>query len=547
LSLCCGVTLFQSVTTCTDAANIEAKSVSLLDVSAAVNSAKDGDTVTVPAGTATWTTPLVIRSNIILQGAGAEQSVIIDEVPRQGRGNVPKMAKDYPPAQKRVPRDRERLGRAGKTRGNEDATKTGRNCLIFVSIEKDLPFRLTGFSFRGGEVNVEKVFHGVVRITGNSHSLRIDHCTFDQLHGLNLDLAGFLWGVIDHCRFNLTGVSPIHIGHDKWNGETHGNGSWADDSHWGSERFIFIEDNVFDNATSRAGIDAYEGARFVVRYNQFHNSGVTAHGTEGQGRGTRAIEEYNNVFRNDKPQSAAQIRSGCIITHDNKSFNVIKGHVLQAYRLFHNSPHWGLANGQNSYDDNASNPDKGYWETGKHTGPNGSTVLIDSTKHWAANQWYQPGAAFLVRNITDEAATAGKDVKLQSFAVSNTADTTTCSSLTFYRGKNLSFNTGDRYEIWKLVHSLDQPGLGRGELLRGLPGLPQKWPNQVTEPCYSWNNSSNAGAPLNLSSTEPSIKEGRDFFNVTAKPDYTPYTYPHPLVKGAPPPGTQPRTSAPAN
>src|SRR5439155_15423960 len=64
------------------AATIEAKSASFADVSSAVGSAKTGDTVIVPTGTATWTTPLNITDNITLQGAGAGSTVIIDEVSR---------------------------------------------------------------------------------------------------------------------------------------------------------------------------------------------------------------------------------------------------------------------------------------------------------------------------------------------------------------------------------------------------------------------------------------------------------------------------------
>ena len=191
---------------------------------------------------------------------------------------------------------------------------------------------------------------------------------FDGLQAVNVSISGFLLGVIDHCQFNLANMQPIQIGHADWNGGDHGNGSWADDSHWGSEKFVFIEDNVFDNAGSKRSIDAYQGARLVVRYNQFHNTGLSAHGTEGQGRGARAIEEYNNVYKNDQPLPAPQIRSGCIVTHDNKWSNVTKGHVLQAYRQFQRSPHWGIANGQNPYDENAPSGITGYWETGKHTG-----------------------------------------------------------------------------------------------------------------------------------------------------------------------------------
>jgi len=253
---------------------------------------------------------------------------------------------------------------------------------------------------------------------------------------------------------------------------------------------------------------------------------------EGQGRGAKQVEEYNNVFRFDRGQAAAQIRSGCIITHDNTWINTIKGHVLQAYRQFQYSPHWGIANGQNPYDDNAPKAETGYWETGKHSGPEGATVLTDSTKNWPVNQWYAPGATFIVRNMTQKAFAANDVDKLQSFAISNTANTITYSALTLNPRKRMTFNTGDIYQIWKIAHSLDQPGLGKGELLAGLPGRPAKWPKQTTEPCYSWNNISKENEKaINLSSTEPSIKEGRDFFNGTPKPDYKPYVYPHPLVK----------------
>jgi hypothetical protein len=516
-------------------APVQAKSVSIADVRAALQSAGDGDTVTVPAGTATWTTTLDITKNITLQGAGPGSTVIIDAVPAMTRERRPENHRGSRTAG-RQPSQREPSGlrRSRPAKAPNLTSPTGRkrpSALISISLTRDLPFRMTGFTFKGSTNNLEKWFKARIQLSGNSHAFRIDHCTFDGLHALNISISGFLWGVMDHCRFNLAGQQPIHVLHDRWNGGDHGNGSWADDSHWGSEKFVFIEDNVFDNAGRKRSIDAYQGARLVVRYNQFHNTGLSAHGTEGQGRGARAIEEYNNVYRNDQPLPAPLIRSGSIITHDNKWSNVSKGHVLQVYRQFHNSPHWGWSNGQNPYDDNAPNGATGYWETGKHTGPNGATILSDSTKNWTPSQWYQPGATYIVRNITQEALARSHRKKIQSFATSNTSNTITCSALTFYPGKVLTFNTGDTYQIWKVAHSLDQPGLGKGDLLTGLPGRPAKWPNQMTEPCYSWNNMQ-AGKPVNLSSTEPSIKEGRDFFNETPKPGYKPFTYPHPLVSG---------------
>ena len=245
-----------------EAATITAKSVSLADVSAAVAEAKNGDSVIVPAGTATWTAPLNITNNITLQGAGAASTIIIDEVPRGPNrqspesGNVPRS-----PRQPHVRRT------APGVRGAKMARSQGRmpglqgregSFLISISLAENLPFRLTGFTFKGGNANMQKAFRARIQISGNSHTFRIDHCTFDHLHGLSINVSGFLWGVIDHCEFNTAGSATIHIGHDKWNGGTFGNGSWADEPYWGSEKFVFIEDNVFDNQSGvRGGIDWY--------------------------------------------------------------------------------------------------------------------------------------------------------------------------------------------------------------------------------------------------------------------------------------------------
>ncbi len=531
-----------SVTGSAAGATIAAKSVSVVDVSSAVAAAKDGDVVTVPEGTATWTASLTITNNITLQGAGAGATIIINEierVPREGgkglnRPSAPQEKFSAGPAQ----RGKGRPGRAGG--GVQSAGSRRQAALIFVSLEKDLPFRMSGFTFKGGAVNTQTTFNGEIRIIGNSHSFRVDHCTFEQLHGNNLGISGFLWGVIDHCHFNIVNAQPIKIDHATWNGGDHGNGSWADEPYWGSEKFVFIEDNAFEGGGGELsphgmlrGIDANDGARFVVRHNAFHNCGLAAHGTESSGRGTKQIEEYNNTYLYDKPTPGKQIRSGCIITHDNTWTNATKGHVLQAYRQFSYSPHYNWANGQNPYDDNAPKEGTGYWERGTHTGADGATVLIDSSKNWAVNQWYQPGVTYILRNKTKEGKAARDADKLQSFIVSNTGNTIDYSERTRGGPVFLTFNKGDVYEIWKINHSLDQPGLGRGDLLRGLPGSPAKWANQVTEPCYSWNNLQN-GSAVKLSSTEPSIKEGRDFFNEMRKPGYKTYIYPHSLVSGVP-------------
>src|SRR5438045_2195427 len=158
------------------------------------------------------------------------------------------------------------------------------------------------------------------------------------------------------------------------------------------------------------------------------------HGSGGQGRSAKQVEEYNNIYVFDAAGTAGEIRGGTIISHDNTWTNVARGHILQDFRYYSGQDtYWGIANGQNVYDLNAPNGTASYWVAGTHTGPNGADSLTDATKNWTTNQWYTPT-------------------------------------------------------------------LGAGQR---------------------------------------TIKEGRDFFNNTPKPGYTPYTYPHPLTGPLPPTNLQ--------
>ena len=60
------------------AADVQAKSPSCSHVQAAIDSAQDGDTVVVPAGSATWRNSVVLSHKYLtLQGAGMTQTVMI--------------------------------------------------------------------------------------------------------------------------------------------------------------------------------------------------------------------------------------------------------------------------------------------------------------------------------------------------------------------------------------------------------------------------------------------------------------------------------------
>jgi hypothetical protein len=476
-----GVVLSLSTTFNLGATTYFAASPRVSDIQAKVNLAHDGDTITVPAGTVSWSTPLEITKNIVVRGAGIGKTIILDEVPRS----------------------------AG-------------SFTMRIALDKDLPARLTGFEFRGSTAVAKPNPGGVIRLRGMAgitHKFRLDHCKFDNLHGLPL-LFTDLTGVVDHCTVNTTNAQGMQVYHDTWGGQTFGHGSWADSPYWGTDKFLFVEDCDFTiSDINRAAIDCYEGTRAVIRHNTFNNAQVSAHGTEGQGRGTKQLEIYNNTFTNWVRRNAGQIRSGSALIHDNIYKNYTRGMTLQAYRQFTNSQRWGISNGTNVWDVN--NSVLVALEQGKHTGTDNNRELVDTNKNWTSNQWEtvdsRKGFSYILRNTT---------TNRQSVILSNASHTISY----FLAIPPMRFDRGDSYQIWKVVTSLDQPGQGKGNLLFDLPAQPKGWPDTVREPCYSWNNKDENGNDVDLGAFEGSIQEGRDFFNRTRKLNYAPYTYPHPLA-----------------
>ena len=75
----------------------------------------------------------------------------------------------------------------------------------------------------------------------------------------------------------------------------------------------------------------------------------------------------------------------------------------------------------------------------------------------------------------------------------------------------MTFNTGDAFEINKLLAALDQPGRGKGELLADKdPVVTGSWPHQALEPIYAWANTYNNSRQLDVTSGYPTIQENRD-------------------------------------
>src|ERR1700722_463719 len=147
-----------------EASVISAANVSLSAVQAAVNSASSGDTVTIPAGTDTWTNTLTINNDIQLIGAGQGQTIVTNNVSLSNSGTM-------------------------------FSWQTSSNGIC----------RLSGFTFGAGAVDaVHNDSSRNFYFGGTCHAVRIDHCDFTGLNEDHvLEFFGWIYGVIDHCNFSL--------------------------------------------------------------------------------------------------------------------------------------------------------------------------------------------------------------------------------------------------------------------------------------------------------------------------------------------------------
>jgi len=594
-------------------ATVEAKSAALADVKSAIALAREGDTVIVPAGEASWTSTLVITKGITLQGATSiggnlsspvvtDKTVILDDVPRQSQRHPPaKQQQGLAQQPSKIASGAASLrGQTGAAFKSNTAAvpKTGEMSAILVArLKPDQSFRLTGFTFRYGSVT-PFADNGGVHLVGTCPSARIDHCHFDQLYANPFIMThGQIYGVVDHCVLDERGRAlTFQVYHDGWGGHTHGDGSWADATYFGSEKFLFIEDNTFRNAKGYKsnGIDSYGGGRYVARHNYLVDTPIGGHGTETSGRlrGVRAIEVYNNTRVWNLADPRDQLRSGTMLEFNNlrtgRNDPRLTSTHLSCFREFRPFPFWGGANGHNRLD---SNDVHGLYASGKHTGGNNSATLVVTDAGWKVNEW----VGYSVTNTTQGLKTRiGAVFYRNSYITANTSDTVTFAQADF-DGPNMTFNSGDGYEIYKLLVALDQPGRGKGDLLAERdPVVTGSWPHQALEPVYAWGNTYNNSQQLDVESRYPTIQENRDFYNqktlfdgtvgvgvgtladrpktcragvaywatdqgewdsthdgpdgqlyVCNAPNswtfyYKPYTYPHPLVSGspAPPPKT---------
>lgn len=294
------------------AATISAASCSYSDVNSALDRASNGDTVLVPPGTCTWSTTMDFDTNIsggtnkylTLQGAGIDQTVIIDGVSKAAYPNIPFL-------------------------------------LRWTTVKGGLT-RITGFTFRGGSAT-DCCNKGVLYFRGNSDQFRFDHNKVVPTHTSGMMVWGNIKGVIDHNTYDVSRSFGLYTFHDSWKDVGgYGDNSWASPSTLGSGEALFIEDNQFVNDQSLSyhnyANDGWAGGRVVYRYNTYNSCTWANHGLESSGRqrSQRQYEVYKNNFiwdlRGNSFAGLIGARGGVGVVFDNVA-TISNGSVNQFFDI----------------------------------------------------------------------------------------------------------------------------------------------------------------------------------------------------------------------
>ena len=453
------------------------------DVGSALGKANDGDVVTVPAGKCTWTRTVNIPTKVTLMGAGADQTIIVDDVPKTGGKITPHV-----------------IGVAGGA-------------------------RLSGLTIDGGSGKQSSFTHGLVQAGGTG--FRIDHVKLIVRRSAGLWIVGS--GLVDHSEIRMVGW---RFGVYVMNGGRYGDEGMATPQDVARRtRAVVFEDNHFNSSSGTCAFDGWRGGVTLIRRNTFTNTWVCNHGTDsgGRERTIRIIDVVGNTFRKTAPATQpyppVHYRGGTGVTMD----NVITGQwnglgLINNFRQYMAHPPFGGANGLSPWDKN----DPEVKASGTHTGPKAvvdnrtRVVLTDETKSWTPNQF----AGYAVIN---------KRTKHFGAVIANDANTLTALTDSSRSWALLEWRPGDPYEVRHVLVMFDSAGRGKSDPIAGANPAPEGWPNQLSEPIYIHNNTID-GAVRKMSAQGGRLKEGVDFIHGPPPAEITEAwpPYPHPLAATAP-------------
>ena len=322
LSFCSAVIIFMCFFTNPTSGNvIQAVSCSQSDVQFAIDLAQDGDSVLVPAGNCSWFNSVTIHNKSI--------SVI------------------------------------GPGKANITITLTGASAFILTAeLNGTNASRISGFTF-----DVTNATFGIELICevgdGCSQNWRVDHNEFINNSGSSKEMI-FGFGNPICFPYGLVDNNIFHDGRMLIYGESYdtgGNNRWAEPLDIGSEKSLYVEDNIFYTTAYSGGyvnwIDGNVGSRYVFRFNTAYNAWTETHSIQGDDhRAQRLWEIYNNtMICNDAGNCWMPMRmrggTGVVFNNVTNGYNQDRIYLDNVRSCFDYAPDWGMCDGNSWIDGNA--------------------------------------------------------------------------------------------------------------------------------------------------------------------------------------------------
>jgi hypothetical protein len=278
--------------------NRTAVSANQIDVSDCLAAAVNGDTISVPAGSATWTSTFTITKFVKLIASG---TVVITDNSAGG-----------------------------------DPGAGGGPSLIAITESTAGNTKIQGFMFvQGSGVHLGAAGIIAMNIATNGKPILVTGNTFTQRSSGNSIVAHTNRGVIWGNTFTgvLVGGACLNDASAVRHKISNLTSSWTSASSYGTadtngDQNLYFETNNVTNVFQ--AIDVDDNARTVVRFNTMTNASVVHHGTDtGGGNGGRYSEVYSNNFIYDQtPQATCgglpanltnliTLRGGTSLIHDN--------------------------------------------------------------------------------------------------------------------------------------------------------------------------------------------------------------------------------------
>ncbi len=261
-----------------------------------VNSAANGATINITAGSATWgNTVSWTNKNIAIIGAGTGNTVI---------------------------------------------TRDGGSAFKINMTNPTQSWRVSGMTFQGSNLN--QLFH---LASGGTKSAtkgwRIDHIRSNYSSGAHeFYIRGITWGLVDHVTFDGRPheISKIYGYMDSSSDEgancsphCYGYWYWNRNLNLGSDEAVYFENITvnFDGSGNPAFFDLVYGGSAVLRYSTINGDYVITHSPRNNDRGGMKYEIYNNTFNGKGFYRWVNLRSGTGVLFNNtvSGYQINEAHV----------------------------------------------------------------------------------------------------------------------------------------------------------------------------------------------------------------------------